>query len=61
MPSFLKEKFHLDLAAGLRATVFIQVASMAGSALEALLGAPCIYGGLKGSKWREGMWHATAA
>jgi len=38
MPTFLKEKFHLDLAsAGLGATVFIQIASMAGAALGGLL------------------------
>jgi MFS family permease len=43
MPSFLKRKFHLDLAqAGLGATVFVQFASMAGAAL----------GGVLADRWR---------
>src|SRR5207248_9119644 len=43
MPTFLKEKFHLNLAAaGLGATFFIQTASMVG----------CSAGGILADRWR---------
>jgi MFS family permease len=43
MPTFLKEKFHLDLAqAGLGATIYIQLASLVGASL----------GGFLADKWR---------
>ncbi|HZP85062.1 MAG TPA: MFS transporter [Chthonomonadaceae bacterium] len=46
MPSFLKEKFHLNLAqAGLGATVFIQLASMIGAT----------FGGVLADRWRRQM------
>ncbi len=44
MPSFLHDKYHLDLAkAGLGATVFIQIASMIGAT----------YGGVLADRWRS--------
>ncbi|WP_309715689.1 MFS transporter [Armatimonas sp.] len=44
MPTFLKEKFHLNLAvAGLGATLFIQLASMGGSVL----------GGVVADRWSQ--------
>jgi predicted MFS family arabinose efflux permease len=44
MPTFLNEKFHLNVAkAGLGATFFIQVASMVGAAL----------GGVLADRWRQ--------
>jgi MFS family permease len=45
MPTFLNEKFHLDVAkAGIGATVFIQFASLVGAAL----------GGALADRWRRG-------